>query len=70
MDYLRLHIDRMREAIDEGVEVVGYCPGLQQTFNSIREGFVHVEKKDNFKRRRKKSFYWYKKVIESNGEIL
>ena len=39
-----------------------------------RYGFIYVDR-DNlgngtFKRIRKKSFYWYKKVIESNGEQL
>ena len=39
-----------------------------------RYGFVYVDKDDygngTYKRFRKDSFYWYKKVIESNGEIL
>lgn len=39
-----------------------------------RYGFIYVDKLDNdtgtLKRSRKKSFYWYKKVIESNGEVL
>ena len=39
-----------------------------------RYGFVHVDKYDDgtgdLSRRRKDSFYWYKKVIESNGTDL
>ena len=39
-----------------------------------RYGFVYVNCDDqgngDLKRYRKDSFYWYKKVIESNGEIL
>jgi 6-phospho-beta-glucosidase len=39
-----------------------------------RYGFIYVDKDDQgngtMKRSRKKSFYWYKKVIESNGGDL
>lgn len=39
-----------------------------------RYGFVYVDKYDDgtgdLSRRRKDSFYWYKKVIESNGQNL
>ena len=39
-----------------------------------RYGFIYVDKDDEgngtLKRTPKKSFYWYKKVIESNGKIL
>jgi 6-phospho-beta-glucosidase len=39
-----------------------------------RYGFIYVEADDNgigtFNRLKKESFYWYKKVIQSNGEIL
>jgi 6-phospho-beta-glucosidase len=39
-----------------------------------RYGFIYVEKYDDgtgsLARRRKDSFFWYKKVIETNGEDL
>lgn len=35
-----------------------------------RYGFVYVDKEDSYKRLKKKSFYWYKKVIETNGNDL
>ena len=39
-----------------------------------RYGFIHVdlddEGKGTLKRRKKDSFDWYRKVIESNGEVL
>ena len=39
-----------------------------------RYGFIYVDKDNNGKgtldRRKKDSFDWYKKVIESNGEAL
>jgi 6-phospho-beta-glucosidase len=41
---------------------------------SKRYGFIYVDKDDEGKgtlaRSRKKSFYWYKGVIKSNGEKL
>jgi 6-phospho-beta-glucosidase len=39
-----------------------------------RYGFIYVDKDNDgngtLKRMPKKSFYWYQKVIESNGEVL
>ena len=39
-----------------------------------RYGFIYVDKKDDgsgsLVRRRKASFYWYKQVIQSNGNDL
>jgi 6-phospho-beta-glucosidase len=39
-----------------------------------RYGFIYVDRDDEgsgtLKRSKKKSFYWYKKVIETNGEDL
>jgi len=39
-----------------------------------RYGFIYVDLDDDgngtLRRTKKKSFYWYKKVIESNGEDL
>lgn len=78
--YLRDHIEMLREAIRQGAEFIGYCPwsaiDLVSTTKGIakRYGFIYVDKDDQengtLKRYRKKSFYWYKKVIESNGENL
>ncbi len=81
IDYLRQHILAMNEAIEDGVELLGYttwgCIDLVAASTgemSKRYGFIYVDKDDNgngtLKRSKKKSFYWYKKVIESNGDIL
>lgn len=80
IDYLREHVKSLKEAINEGVKVIGYCPwsaiDLVSTTKGIKKryGFVYIDKDDNEKgtlnRYPKKSFYWYKKVIESNGEDL
>lgn len=82
IDYLREHIKAMKEAVEEdGVDLLGYttwgCIDLVSAGTgqmSKRYGFIYVDRDDDgrgtLKRFRKKSFYWYKKVIESNGEIL
>ena len=72
----------MKKAITiDGVEMIGYTPwGCIDLISAgtgemkKRYGFIYVDKDNEgngtLERRRKKSFYWYKKVIESNGEIL
>ncbi len=78
IDYLRQHIIQIYEAIQDGVEVMGYtpwgcidlvsCSGGQM---SKRYGFIYVDVDDagngTFERYKKKSFDWYKKVIETKG---
>ncbi|MDR3595947.1 glycoside hydrolase family 1 protein [Clostridium sp.] len=81
IDYLRAHIEEMKEAINDGVELIGYTPwGCIDLVSAStgemkkRYGFIYVNKDNDgngdLSRSRKKSFYWYKKVIESNGENL
>lgn len=79
--YHREHIREMGEAIQDGVECLGYtswgCIDLISASSgqmSKRYGFIYVdldnEGKGSRKRTKKKSFDWYKKVIASNGESL
>lgn len=83
IEYLRDHIAKMREAVEEGVNLVGYtmwsCIDLISAGTGEmrkRYGFVYVDAADDgtpqgsFKRYRKDSFVWYKRVCESNGEDL
>ena len=81
IDYLRSHIEQMHEAILDGVDLIGYTPwGCIDLVSAStgeyakRYGFIYVERYDDgtgdFSRREKKSFNWYKKVIETNGEDL
>ena len=81
IDYLRSHIEQMHEAVLDGVDLKGYTPwGCIDLVSAStgemakRYGFIFVERYDDgtgdFARRRKESFYWYKKVIETNGEDL
>ncbi|MFQ2091819.1 6-phospho-beta-glucosidase [Aeromonas taiwanensis] len=79
--YLREHIQAMGDAIADGIPLMGYtswgCIDLVSASTgemSKRYGFVHVDRDDaghgTLARMRKKSFWWYKKVIASNGEDL
>lgn len=79
--YLREHINALKEAISDGVDVIGYTSWGPIDIVSAstgelkkRYGFIYVDKDDygngTLERRKKKSFYWYKKVLESNGELL
>lgn len=82
INYLRDHIKAMDTAVNEdGVDLMGYtmwgCVDLVSASTgetAKRYGFVHVDKYDDgtgdLSRRRKDSFYWYKKVIESHGNDL
>jgi len=79
--YFRDHIIAIADAIDEGVEVMGYTPwgcidlvSLSTSQMSKRYGFIYVDCDDDgngtMNRIRKKSFDWYKSVITSNGAGL
>jgi 6-phospho-beta-glucosidase len=81
IDYLRKHVEQMREAVKDGVDLMGYTMWGPIDLVSAstgemakRYGFIYVDKQDDgtgtMARKRKKSFYWYKKVIASNGDDL
>lgn len=81
IDYLRRHIEAAREAIADGVELIGYlvwgCIDLVSASTgefSKRYGLIYVDKHDDgsgtLERRKKKSFDWYQNVIATNGEEL
>ncbi len=81
IDYLKKHIETMGQAIEDGVDLIGYTPWGCIDLVSVstgemkkRYGFVYVDAGDNaegtFDRYKKDSFYWYKKVIAANGEDL
>lgn len=81
IEYLKRHIQAMREAIDDGCEVMGYTTWSAFDIVSLgtgefkkRYGFIYVDCNDkgegSLDRYKKKSFNWYKKVIETNGESL
>jgi 6-phospho-beta-glucosidase len=81
IDYLRSHIQQMKEAVIDGVDIIGYtawgiidvvaCGPLTM---DKRYGVIYVDLDNggngSGKRYKKDSFYWYQKCIESNGEDL
>jgi 6-phospho-beta-glucosidase len=77
IDYLEQHIAQMGLAIEDGVEIIGYCPwsaiDLISTHEGItkRYGFIYVNRTEtdllDLARYKKDSFYWYQKVIADNG---
>ena len=81
IDYLKSHIEQMGEALKDGVELWGYTPwGCIDLVSAStgemekRYGFIYVDKDNKgqgtLDRKRKASFFWYQKVIESQGEQL
>lgn len=81
IDYMRQHIIEMNKAVQDGVDLIGYTMWGPIDLVSAgtgemkkRYGFIYVDKDNEgngtLKRVKKKSFYWYKKVIETNGKVL
>lgn len=81
IEYMRDHLLQLEEAIEDGVVVMGYtswgCIDLVSASTAElkkRYGLIYVDRNDDgsgtLERYRKKSFYWYKNVIASNGKSL
>ncbi len=81
IEYLRKHVEQLGEAIKDGVDVFGYAWwGPMDLVSSgtsemtKRYGMIYVDQDDygngSGKRGRKKSYYYYKKLIASNGADL
>ncbi len=82
ISYLEQHCKAMYDAITiDGVELMGYTSWapidlLSNSTNQMskRYGYIYVDLDDysngTYKRIRKNSFYWYQKVIETNGASL
>jgi 6-phospho-beta-glucosidase len=79
--YLNDHLVQVGEAIEDGVDIMGYttwgCIDLVSASTAElrkRYGFIYVDRNDDgtgtLERYRKKSFYWYKDVITTNGQSL
>jgi 6-phospho-beta-glucosidase len=81
IQYYKKHIEQILESLKDGVEVIGYYPwgpidlvSCSSSEMSKRYGFIYVDLDDygkgSGKRYLKDSYYWYKKVIETNGKEL
>lgn len=81
INYMNDHLVQVREAINDGVEVMGYTSwgpidliSASKAEVTKRYGFIYVDLNQDgsgtLKRYKKKSFYWYQAVIASKGEVL
>ena len=81
VEFYKAHIQQMREAIKDGVNLRGYYAwgpidiiSCSSSEMSKRYGFVYVDQDDYGKgsgrRIKKDSFAWYQHVIETNGSEL
>ncbi len=81
ISYINDHLVQVREAIEDGVEVLGYTSwgpidlvSASKAEMAKRYGFIYVDRDDSgngtLARTRKKSFNWYREVIASNGASL
>lgn len=80
ISYLQSHLQQCKIAIDEGVNLIGYCSwsftDLLSWLNGYqkRYGLIYVQRDEldqmQLKRIKKKSFYWYQNIIKSKGRNL
>lgn len=81
IDYINDHLVQIHEAIEDGVDVMGYTSwgpidlvSASKAEMSKRYGYIYVDLDDKgngtLERRRKKSFFWYQSIISSNGGKL
>ena len=81
IEYMKDHLLAVEEALEEGVDVMGYaawgCIDVVSASTAQlkkRYGFIYVDRNEDgsgsLKRYKKKSFDWYKAVIETNGNAL
>ncbi|RYL94960.1 6-phospho-beta-glucosidase [Sporolactobacillus sp. THM7-4] len=79
--YLNDHLVQVAEAIKDGVNVIGYTAWSPIDVVSAgtgemekRYGLIYVDRdnqgKGTLERRKKKSFYWYREVIDTGGSSL
>ena len=80
IEYFKLHIEQMKEAIKDGVDLRGYYAwapidivSCSSSEMSKRYGFIYVDIDDyghgSKKRIKKSSFNWYRKMIKNNGKF-
>lgn len=80
IDYIKEHLKAIKNAIDFGVEVISYNPwsfiDVLSTSNGYKKryGFVYIDRTDQdlkeLNRIKKDSYYWYQKVISTNGSEI
>lgn len=79
--YLKAHIEELKKAVDDGCTIWAYCTwsctDLLSWLNGYqkRYGFIYVDREEDehsgtLHRYKKDSFYWYQRLIKSNGEDM
>lgn len=80
IEFIKKHLQQLKLAICDGVEVIGYCPwsaidvvSTHQGYGK-RYGFIYVNRGEfdlmDLRRIKKKSFYWYQNIIRNNGKDI
>lgn len=80
VQFLRSHIEQIQLAITDGVNVFGYCPWAAMDVVSThqgygkRYGFIYVDRGEfdlkGMDRIKKDSYYWYQRLISTNGKDI
>lgn len=81
IEYLKKHIEQMKNTINDGANIISYLSWgpidmVSSSSNEMskRYGYIYVDKDDfgngTQNRYKKDSYYWYQKVIASNGKDL
>ncbi len=81
ISFLRRHIEQIKETVKDGADVFAYLSWapidmVSSSSNEMskRYGYIYVDQDDfgngTKKRMKKDSFYWYQKVIRTNGDDL
>lgn len=74
--FIEEHLKAVKAAIAEGINLKGYYAwsviDLLSWLNGYKKqyGFIYVDHKNNYERKKKLSFHWYKNVIETRGNEL
>lgn len=76
IDYVKKHLRACADVIADGILLKGYYmwsfSDLLSWLNGYKKqyGFIYIDHQNNLERRKKKSYFWYQEVIESNGQNL
>lgn len=76
IDYLREHLRACQRAIDDDIPLLGYFVwsfiDLLSWLNGYQKqyGLVYVDRARDLQRKKKQSYFWYQRVIQSNGAAL
>ncbi|MDS4040449.1 MAG: GH1 family beta-glucosidase [Candidatus Competibacter sp.] len=76
IEYLSRHLRECKRAIQDGIKLAGYFAwsfiDLLSWLNGYQKqyGFVYVDREKGLERRKKQSYFWYRKLIRTHGEEL